>query len=316
MNDPLIYVLLVAGAVAAGLGERVDAAVIFGVVVLNTLVGYVQESRAQSALEALRAMTRTQVTVVRDGRARRLASEDLVPGDLVLVEAGDKVPADLRLVRETGLQADESALTGESVPVVKDQVVLPADTPVADRRNMLFSGTMVTSGSGAGVTVATGVATELGEIHRLVGGAEVPATPLTRKLARFSTVLTAVILGLAAVTFVIGLARGGKRERYVHRRGRAGGGGDPGGTASRGDDRPGNRGGPDGPAAGGGPPAAGRGNPGAVMWCSPRGQRNASLTYATARWPLTARCAPSARMPPCGRSASRPRPGCGSWAPQ
>ena len=145
---------------------------------------------------------------MRDGRARRLASEDLVPGDLVLVEAGDKVPADLRLVRQAGLRADESALTGESVPAVKDEVVLLAGTPVADRRNMLYSGTLVTGGSGAGITVATGAQTELGEIHRLVGGAEVPATPLTRKLARVSTVLTAVILALAAVTFMIGLARG------------------------------------------------------------------------------------------------------------
>ena len=208
VNDPLIYVLLAAGAVTVALGEHVDAAVIFGVVALNTLIGYVQESRAEGALDALRALTRTQVTVVRDGRARRQASEDLVPGDLVLVEAGDKVPADLRLIRETGLRADESALTGESVPAVKDEVVLPADTPVADRRNMLYSGTLVTSGSGAGITVATGAQTELGEIHRLVGSAEVPATPLTRKLARVSTVLTAVILALAAVTFVIGLARG------------------------------------------------------------------------------------------------------------
>ena len=126
VNDPLIYVLLAAGAVTVALGEHVDAAVIFGVVALNTLIGYVQESRAEGALDALRALTRTQVTVVRDGRARRQASEDLVPGDLVLMEAGDKVPADLRLIRETGLRADESALTGESVPAVKDEVVLPA----------------------------------------------------------------------------------------------------------------------------------------------------------------------------------------------
>jgi cation-transporting ATPase F len=210
VTDPLIYVLLAAGAVTAALGEHVDMAVIFGVVALNTLIGYVQESRAQAALDALRAMTRTQVTAVRDGRSRKLASEDLVPGDLVLVEAGDKVPADLRLIRETGLAADESALTGESVPVTKDEVVLPTDTPVADRRNMLYSGTLVTSGTGAGITVATGAQTELGEIHRLVGSAEVPATPLTRKLARFSKVLTVVILALAAVAFAAGLARGEK----------------------------------------------------------------------------------------------------------
>ena len=208
LHHPLIYVLLVAGAITLALGEHVDAAVIFGVVAVNTLVGYVQESKAEAALDALRAMVHTEVRVVREGRARTVASEELVPGDLVLVEAGDKVPADLRLIRETELRADESALTGESVPVAKDEVVLPADTLVADRRNMLYSGTLVTGGTGAGITVATGAQTELGQIHRLVGSAEVLATPLTRKLARFSKVLTVVILALAAVTFVTGLARG------------------------------------------------------------------------------------------------------------
>ena len=195
-------------AVALALGEHVDAAVIFAVVAVNTLVGYVQEAKAEAALDALRAMTHTRVRVVRDGRARQVNSEDLVPGDLVLVEAGDKAPADLRLVRVSGLRADESALTGESVPVAKDEVVLPPETPVADRRNMLYSGTLVTSGTGAGITVATGAETELGEIHRLVSGAEALATPLTRKLAWFSKVLTVVILALATVTFVIGVARG------------------------------------------------------------------------------------------------------------
>ncbi len=125
-----------------------------------------------------------------------------------MVEAGDKVPADLRLIRETGLAADESALTGESVSAAKDEVALPAGTPVADRRNMLYSGTLVTSGTGAGITVATAAQTELGEIHRLVGTAQLPVTPLARKLTRFSKILTVVILGLAAVAFAVGLARG------------------------------------------------------------------------------------------------------------
>lgn len=208
VTHPLVYVLVASCAISLALGEHVNAAVIFGVVAVNTIVGYVQESKAEAALDALRAMVRTQVRVVRDGRARKVASEDLVPGDLVLVEAGDKVPADLRLIRQAQLRVDESALTGESVPVVKDEVVLPADTPVADRRNMLYSGTLVTAGAGAGITVATGAQTEMGEIHRLVGSAEVLVTPLTRKLAWFSKVLTVVILALAAVTFVIGLARG------------------------------------------------------------------------------------------------------------
>jgi cation-transporting ATPase F len=208
MHNPLIYVLLVAGAVTLFLHEYVDAAVIFGVVVINTIVGFVQESKAEAALDALRSMVHTDARVVRGGRQRRVDSEELVPGDLVLVEAGDKLPADLRLVSEAELEIDESALTGESLPVAKDEVVLPEATPVADRRNMAYSGTFVTAGTGAGVVVGTGAGTELGEIHRLVGSAKTLATPLTRKLARFSKLLTVVILALGAVTFAIGVARG------------------------------------------------------------------------------------------------------------
>ncbi len=208
MRNPLIYVLLAAGVVTVLLREVVDAAVIFGVVVVNAVVGFLQESKAESALDALRSMVHTDARVVRGGERHLVRSEELVPGDLVLVEAGDLVPADLRLLSEAELQIDESALTGESLPVAKDEVVLPSATPVADRRNMAYSGTLVTSGSGAGIVVATGGATELGEIHRLVGSARSLATPLTRKLARFSAWLTVVILGLAAVTFAVGVARG------------------------------------------------------------------------------------------------------------
>lgn len=207
-HHPLIYVLLVAGGITAGLGEFVDSAVIFGVVVINAIVGFIQEARAEAALESLRSMAHTQAKVVRDGRERTVPSEGLVPGDLVVLEAGDKVPADVRLVRGTELRVDESALTGESAPVHKDEVVLPRVTPVADRRNMAYSGTLVTAGNGVGVVVATGAETELGEIHRLVGAADVLATPLTAKLAWFSKVLTVAILALAAVTFGVGLLRG------------------------------------------------------------------------------------------------------------
>ncbi|HWM02553.1 MAG TPA: cation-transporting P-type ATPase [Actinophytocola sp.] len=207
-HHPLIYVLLAAGAITAGLGEYVDSAVIFGVVLVNAVVGFIQESKAEAALEGLRSMVRTHAKVVRDGRERTVPSDELVPGDLVLLEAGDKVPADVRLVRSAELRVDESALTGESVPVAKDEVVLPEATPVADRRNMTYSGTLVTTGSGAGITVATGAETELGEIHRLVGAAETLATPLTKKLAGFSKILTVGILALAAVTFAVGLLRG------------------------------------------------------------------------------------------------------------
>ncbi|WP_280459440.1 cation-transporting P-type ATPase [Nocardia carnea] len=207
-HHPLIYVLLVAGAITAGLGEYVDSVVIFAVVLVNAAVGFVQESKAQDALEGLRSMVRTDAVVVRDGRERTVPSAELVPGDVVLLDAGAKVPADMRLTWAVELRVDESALTGESVPVTKDQAVLPATVPVADRRNMLYSSTLVTTGSGAGIVVATGTETELGKIHRLVGAAESLATPLTRKLARFSKVLTIGILALAAATFAVGLVRG------------------------------------------------------------------------------------------------------------
>ncbi|MCZ7414491.1 HAD-IC family P-type ATPase [Streptomyces sp. WMMC897] len=212
-HHPLIYVLLVAGAVTAALGEYVDSTVILAVVLVNALIGFVQESKAEAALEGLRAMVRTTATVVRGGREHTVPSAELVPGDLVVVEAGDKVPADVRLVRVAELRVDESALTGESDPVTKDEVVLHPGTPVADRRNMTHSGTLVTAGRGAGVVVATGPETELGAIHRLVGSAETLATPLTAKLAAFSRILTVVILALAAVTFAIGLARGEEAVR-------------------------------------------------------------------------------------------------------
>jgi cation-transporting ATPase F len=207
-HNPLIYVLLVAGVVTLMLGELVESAVIFGVVLINALVGYLQESRAEAALDALRDLVRTMARVVRSGSVRQVDSEELVPGDVVRVEAGDQVPADLRLIAETDVEVDESALTGESEPVAKDEVTLRADTLVADRHNMLYAGTLVTRGAGTGVVVATGGETELGEIHRLVGDVDPLATPLTRRLAEFSRILTVVILGLAGLTFAVGVWRG------------------------------------------------------------------------------------------------------------
>lgn len=207
-NNPLVYVLLAAAVVTMVLGEYLDSGVILAVVLVNTAIGLVQEVRAEAALDALHSLVRTRAVVVRGGQRQEVPSEDLVPGDLVLLEAGNKVPADLRLVRLSGLSVDESALTGESEAVAKDEVVLPPTTPVADRRNMVYSGTLVTAGSGAGVVVAIGGETELGEIHRLMGAVQPVATPLTQKLARFSMTLTVAILALAAVAFLAGVARG------------------------------------------------------------------------------------------------------------
>lgn len=207
-NNPLVYVLLAAAAVTVVLGEYLDAGVILAVVLVNTIIGLVQEIRAEAALDALHHLVRTRAVVKRSGHRTEIPSEELVPGDLVLLEAGDKVPADLRLVRVSGLRADESALTGESDAVAKNEVVLPPTTPVADRRNMVYNGTLVTAGTGEGVVVAIGGETELGEIHRLMGAVQPVATPLTQKLARFSMTLTVAILALAAVAFLAGVARG------------------------------------------------------------------------------------------------------------
>jgi len=207
-HSPLIYVLLLSALAAALIGEQVDAAVIVAVLVVNALVGFVQESRAEGALAALAAMTETSSTVVRDGARLPVSSRAVVPGDLVVLEAGDKVPADLRLVEAHELRVDESALTGESAPAAKSTGALPAGTVLADRGNMAFSGTLVTSGSGVGVATATGARTEIGLIHGLMGRTTAPRTPLTRKIAKFSRVVTVAVLVLGAATFAIGIARG------------------------------------------------------------------------------------------------------------
>ncbi len=207
-NHPLIYVLLGAAAVTAALGETVDASVIMGVVLINAVIGYVQESRADTALQALSAMTRTSARVVRDGGTREVDAAALAPGDLVVLQAGDRVPADIRLSRVHEMTADESMLTGESVPVGKHALALARDTVLADRANMAYSGTLMIRGQAAGIVVATGSQTEIGRIQQLVGGASGVETPLTRKLGVFSRWLTWAILVLAVATFIVGIARG------------------------------------------------------------------------------------------------------------
>lgn len=206
-HHPLIYVLLVAGSITALLGEFPDASVIFGVVLVNAIVGFVQESRAEGALEALLRYAQTEATVLRGGKRRRVPSREVVVGDIVLLEPGDKVPADLRLLWTRELRIDESLLTGESLPVEKIAGELPHEASVSDQTNMAFSGTLVTYGRGTGIVVATGPATELGQIHRLMGATVSLDTPLMRKIARFSGQLTVAILALAALTFALGIWR-------------------------------------------------------------------------------------------------------------
>ena len=161
-------ILIVAGTVTAVLGEYVDSAVIFGVVIINAVVGYLQEAKAVQAIEALSRSMTSEATVIREGRRLRLPAAGLVPGDLVVLQAGDKVPADLRLSYSRDLHVDESALTGESVPVEKQVDALPEDAGLADRTNMAYASTLVTSGQGTGVVVATGDVTEVGKISGLI----------------------------------------------------------------------------------------------------------------------------------------------------
>ena len=240
-HNPLIYVLLAAALTTLLLGEYVDAAVILGVVLVNALVGFVQESKALAALESLRSMVRGEARVVRAGQRRTIASEHLVSGDLVALEPGEKVPADLRVVDATELLVDESSLTGESASIRKADAVLELAARVADRTNMLYAGSLVRAGTGRGLVVATAERTELGGIHRLVGGATVLATPLTSKLARFSSLLTVVIVALAVVAFAVGLLRGESAADDVHRCRRPRRRRHPGGASGRRHDHPGDR---------------------------------------------------------------------------
>jgi len=207
-HQPLIYILLVSAFITAVLGEWVDSGVIFGVVLVNAIVGYIQEAKAVNALVALTRTMTTEATVLRQGEKRRIPATELVPGDIVLLQSGDKVPADLRLFKVRDLQIAESALTGESVPVAKDHGLHGHDTALADRRNMAYASTLVTYGLGTGIVTATGDATEVGRISRLISAAEALTTPLTRKINEFSKVLLYVILGLAGLTIVVGLLRG------------------------------------------------------------------------------------------------------------
>lgn len=209
-HAPLVYILLVAGAVTLWLAEYTDSAVILSVVLANAIIGFVQEQKAVAAIDALARSMRIEATVRRDGERRRIDAAGLVVGDIVLLEPGDKVPADLRLLEGAvkDLRIDESTLTGESKAVSKDADALAESAVLADRRCMAYAGSLVVRGTGEGIVVSTADATEVGRISEMISSAEQIATPLTRKIASFSHMLLWVILAVAALAFAVGLARG------------------------------------------------------------------------------------------------------------
>ncbi len=204
-HNVLIYVLLAAAVITALLQEWVDSMVIFGVTIVNALIGFIQEGKAEKSLDSIRNMLAPKAVVLRDGKRTSIQSRDLVPGDVVLLKAGDKVPADLRLFDTSELQIDESALTGESVPVGKNPYEVDEDTPLGDRSCMAFSGTMVTYGQARGVVAATAELTQIGKISSMLSQVDTLTTPLLRQIARFGHMLTVAILLLAGLTFVFGI---------------------------------------------------------------------------------------------------------------
>ncbi len=207
-HQPLIYILIGAGIITAGLREWVDSGVIFGVVLVNAVIGFIQESKAEKALAALADTMIAEATVLRQGVKQRVASTSLVPGDIVLLQTGDKVPADLRLLSSNDLQIDESSLTGESVAVEKQVRAVAEETTLPERINMAYGSSMVTFGRGIGIVTATGSRTEMGRISRLIASAQDLATPLTRKISIFSRILLYIILLLAGITVIVGILRG------------------------------------------------------------------------------------------------------------
>lgn len=203
-HNPLIYVLLASGLITLLLQDYVDATVIFGVTLINAVIGYAQEGKAERALDAVKNMLAAKANVIRNGERHSIDATDLVPGDVVLLEAGDKVPADLRLTKTKNVRMIEAALTGESAPVEKNVLKVDSSAAVADRSSMAYSGTIVGAGQARGLVIATGRDTEIGKIGEMVGEINALSTPLTRKLDKLAKQITAFILILGIMTFLYG----------------------------------------------------------------------------------------------------------------
>ena len=207
-HNPLIYVLLVTAGATGLLQHWVDMGVILGVVIVNAIIGFIQESKAEQAIESLRQMLAPLAIVLRDGNKISVPAIELVPGDVVVVQSGDKVPADMRLFRVKNLQIEEAPLTGESLPVEKSIEDLRGEIPLADRRNSAFAGTLVATGTASGFVVATGDRTQIGCIADMLHEVQGVDTPLIRRLAYFSKVITIVIILFSVLAFLLGILSG------------------------------------------------------------------------------------------------------------
>ncbi|PIV21927.1 MAG: ATPase, partial [Deltaproteobacteria bacterium CG03_land_8_20_14_0_80_45_14] len=208
-TSPLIYILMVAAVVTAFLGEYIDTGVIVAVLILNAVIGYFQEYKAETSVRALKSMVVPRARVVREGKEKEIPSEDLVPGDIVLLASGGKVPADLRLFKTTELKIEEAALTGESVPVEKrPRPIQEENLTPGDQTNMAFMGTIVVNGRGRGIVVETGSKTVLGQIAREVKELSVTQTPLQQKIVKFAHFIGFLVLGSAVAISILGLLLG------------------------------------------------------------------------------------------------------------
>jgi magnesium-transporting ATPase (P-type) len=203
-HNILVYVLLGAGFVKLMIGVYIDASIILGVVVINALLGFIQEGKAEKALESIRNMLSAEAMTIRNGETRLVPAEELVPGDIVLLQSGDRIPADLRLVDVKNLRTEEAALTGESVPSEKSTRAVSPKATVGDREGMAYSGTLVVSGRATGVVIGTGANTELGKINQLLKEVSPLETPLLRQIKQFGYTLTGLIFVLSAIVFLYG----------------------------------------------------------------------------------------------------------------